>query len=427
MLQLISLPQEQRCRPCKPQQQSSKKNFASGKAGLPETKLELGGSRDYPSPVILECWPQFLQALQTADPDCPIQSVCIGEALVHDLTELQLGDLLEHLGYLPQLRHLEITQWQSRHRRQRRVRTTHLATFLQRARQLQSLSVWPFLSISQSSLPLLNDALQQHPTLQSLHLLNLVTPGSDSTTFDANFSLCSLLEALATVPHLKQVQLAPGFSISPRTGLLSTTPVAQASQALVHLLTARRDTLESLALRNVGLSNGHVKDLVQGLSQAAAAVEAKHDNVSSLPFSCSKLMHLDFRFNPNITESGYQTLVKAISFVSPRQPNFLALQYLDLDWVNQGHGLQYEQEANVALALNRVGQQKYCQAHARVWQDQVPAWVACTQHGHDKNLSSRQQQLSMEPSALDLIYILLQHNPSVISKAVATAAMVDEI
>jgi len=362
------------------------------------------------------------QALESSQYNSSIQKIKIGERLVRDMPEQGLSTLLEHLGYLQGLQHLEISLW-----KRCRIRALALANFFKRSPSIQSIVIWPMLSISNDGLNELNRAVRHHATLESFHLLNIVTPGEQSTNYNPLFSLHSLIEALATVPHLRHLQLAPGFSVRPDSGLLAQ--VESSAPALKKLIESCSN-LESLALRNVGLTNTDVEGLAQALQQQQKShrcARRPNNNKDQEQYSCLK--HLDLRFNTRITELGYEMLVNMLA-----NSNY-HLQYLDLDWNNSGKCMQLQQDVNFYLTLNRVGRFTFLNednnnnnvdVHAKhhhnqmqkanptttsIFVGRVQVLIECNRCELPHIAHSRRRR--QEEERLNLIYYLLRRNPSV--------------
>ena len=331
-----------------------------------------------------------------------ITGVKIGERIVQSLTGVDLATLVQHVALFPELQHLEISLWERDLNRRKRMDASTLATFLQLARNLQSIVLWPFLWIAtEQDLALLNDALYQHPTLQSLHLLNVLTPADPTTN---SIHLSSLLTTVATVPHLKQLQIAPGFQIRPTGGFLGAhhPSSSEPNGSCVTELIQTAPRLESLALRNCGLTNEHIGNL---------ATHALQRNTT--------LTHLDLRFNPLLTGPAvYQALVSVL-----KQDN-LHLKHVDLDGISSTSTLLpledfvLERELKFYLRLNRVGRYDFLQNPQATHRDRVHVLELCASMAQE----AQDEDIPYEGKSeihLNLVFYLLQRNPSVICQAAA--------
>ncbi|KAL7577821.1 hypothetical protein ACA910_010571 [Epithemia clementina (nom. ined.)] len=347
-----------------------------------------------------------------------ITGVRIGERVVQDLSDLELCRLLECVGCFACLEHLEVSVWERELNRRKRIPASTLAKFLQSARNLKSIIMWPFLLIERmSDLALLNESLYRHPTLQSLHLLNILAlsaADANTTTGDADHvgrapsnSIClsSLIITLATVPNLKHLQLAPGFLLRPQQGMLwqdrssdavdgSAMLSSLSSSALcLDFLVQHSPKLESLALRNSGLTNDQVCNL---------ATQALRTNTT--------VRHLDLRFNPLVTEQeGHRALLEAI-----KEHNF-HLRYIDLDNTTN-RDFEQRKQLQFYQRLNQVGRHDFLKNPNASWNDRVQVLIACNEISVDSNNEEQELQLN-------LLFHLLQRNPSIICEvALATAS-----
>mmetsp|Transcript_16407 Transcript_16407/g.45128 ORF Transcript_16407/g.45128 Transcript_16407/m.45128 type:complete len:470 (-) Transcript_16407:33-1442(-) len=429
---------------------------------VPIQKLHLGRT-PYHSQQVLECFPHLLQALSEArrpesaqdgtvdatsccggvnkkktrnTDECAIEAVTVGESVVRDLSQEQVGELIEHLGFLPRLSHLEIAEVAAtRQQQQRRVHSLHLATLLQRCRTLENLIVWPLVPISHRSMGPLTAGLQGHPHLHSLHLVNLVTPGLGSFHYDAEFDLTRLIQALATVPKLRYLQLAPGFSLEHHTGLLSQPSSALALKQLVQ----NAVELKSIALRNVGLTLEHVDCLIAGLKTkpGAAAGVSLQDDDNRRP---AALQHLDLRYNSRFrVDQAYQRFA---NFLVNAHESMSSLQFLDLDDDDNHHNISATAAAVVQqlhrrnnrppsakslvqfhLRLNRVGRHMFLYNEQASYHDRVRVLLACNNNqssgGGGGGIFLDDDEEASLYQQLDLLYYLLQHNPSFLSQAAA--------
>eukprot|EP00523_Entomoneis_sp_CCMP467_P010468 CAMPEP_0168728710 /NCGR_PEP_ID=MMETSP0724-20121128/5825_1 /TAXON_ID=265536 /ORGANISM="Amphiprora sp., Strain CCMP467" /LENGTH=150 /DNA_ID=CAMNT_0008775565 /DNA_START=29 /DNA_END=477 /DNA_ORIENTATION=+ len=122
--------------------------------------------------------PLLLEALRAATMDSPIEAVRLHSGVLYFLSPNQVGTLLEHLAYLPRLKVLAMSFGNEGFH----FDATHVAKFLQRAQSIEKLSMGPIVTLSETSLQLLTEALHQHPTLQSIHFLNLTTSASLAAT-----------------------------------------------------------------------------------------------------------------------------------------------------------------------------------------------------------------------------------------------------
>mmetsp|Transcript_4847 Transcript_4847/g.6281 ORF Transcript_4847/g.6281 Transcript_4847/m.6281 type:complete len:217 (+) Transcript_4847:157-807(+) len=188
--------------------------------------------------------------------------------------------------------------------------------------------------------------------------------------------------------------------------------------------------LESLALRNVGLTNTDVEGLAQALQQQQKShrcARRPNNNKDQEQYSCLK--HLDLRFNTRITELGYEMLVNMLA-----NSNY-HLQYLNLDLNKSGKCMQLQQDVNFYLTLNRVGRFTFLNednnnnnvdVHAKhhhnqmqkanptttsIFVGRVQVLIECNRCELPHIAHSRRRR--QEEERLNLIYYLLRRNPSV--------------
>ena len=286
---------------------------------------------------------QLAKLLQERGPETNISKVILGEGLAEGTVQLLLNKGITPLGN--SLTQLEIDG-------SVRIPSALLAKILTECPKLETAAVWSILQISSKrALHELNQAIQDHPALQCVHLLQIyavqqielyeddedveallemaatsvddddeeeedfdddwdsfmsvssTTPNqlASSTTAKPTKSvtlcLSSLIDAFATVPQLTRLQLSSAFGSS---GILGS---AVAAQSLVGLIRAST-RLAVLVLHNVGLGDEHAQALAKALQNQ------------------THLYHVDLRENKNLQEASYMAFLQGLE-----QSN---VQYLDL-------------------------------------------------------------------------------------------------
>ena len=285
---------------------------------------------------------QLAKLLQERGPETKISKVILGEGLAEGVVQLLLNKGITPLGN--SLTHLEIEG-------SVRIPSTLLAKILTECPKLETVAVWSILQISSKrALHELNQAIQDHPALQCVHLLQIyavqqidlyeddeggeallemaatsvddddeeeedfdddwdsfmsvssLTPNqlASSTakpTKSVTLCLSSLIDAFATVPQLTRLQLSSAFGSSSILGS------AVAAQSLVGLIRAST-RLAVLVLHNVGLGDQHAQALAKALQNQ------------------THLYHVDLRENKNLQEASYMAFLQGLE-----QSN---VQYLDL-------------------------------------------------------------------------------------------------
>lgn len=270
--------------------------------------------------------PSFDDFLVSLQNNTSVRTFYVAELVVQMMSEEQLCRLVQAMGLMPSLEAVEIA---IPFVNERKCISAVALSHLLQSQSLKTVMLWPNVLFSnQEELDLVSDTLRGHESLTRLHFMNLLLAstnfreGNEART--TTISMDPFLEVLMTVPNLDMVQLSAGVRVS--SG--SQSPLSP--QSLRRFLQGA-SRLESLALRNLGLTNDHCHQIVEFLQQ--------HNE----PTSQRAIKFLDVRFN-SINEPGFRALRDVL------QCNY-TLEWLETDLVEK----IVLKEMEFLLLLNRAG------------------------------------------------------------------------
>lgn len=266
-------------------------------------------------PRQLLCSPSFEAFLEALKKNSTVKNVVVGELVVQVTEESKLCRLLEGLGNLKNLEQVEFTLPHLNVRK--RLSAASLGSFLNNAKKLRTLVLWPFIFLeTRSDVDIISNALRSHPSLRDLSFLNvLLGPIANEVHLDP------MLESLSTAPNLLNLQISAGFRVQE-----NFHPVQKAS-SLQKLLESSR-SLNSFALRNIALTDDDCHAMAQTLA------EHKHT---------THLKYLDLRHN-KIGPAGYVALWNCL------KDNY-RLEYVEIDSDDK----ELLTKINFFLRINRAG------------------------------------------------------------------------
>mmetsp|Transcript_32751 Transcript_32751/g.68296 ORF Transcript_32751/g.68296 Transcript_32751/m.68296 type:complete len:434 (+) Transcript_32751:2542-3843(+) len=357
--------------------------------------------RSFDFKAICDWFPMLLQALETTG-NTSVHTVRLKEPFVE---EAKTGILLSHLGYMKGLKHLEIS-WARGRLRRRRIWAKDLARCLRRTSSIETICIEVICAFEHGGEDLvsLNQAMQFHSTLKSLCLTNVdAASGSGKSRLELN----SLLDSLATVPHLEKLELSscalpdlgggpsilksnkgqiPAHILERDTtlGLLGDLKSALAISCLVEKSTK----LHHLALRHCGLTNLHAHHLASVLC----------NDYGSCP--SIRLEVLDLRSNVRITANhGQAWLVDCLIL----HDNF-SLKEIHLDWYlsQQRHAVNLFGRMRFYTRLNRANRGLFL--------------LKGTESRSDRDIwNQRMQILLAARDDLDVSFYFLRQDPTVVT------------
>jgi Leucine-rich repeat (LRR) protein len=323
--------------------------------------------------IVHRC-PSFDYFLNAVRLNRSVETVIVGEQVVQMTSQDNLNELLEALGHLQTLKILEISL--PHILEQKKLSGASLAHFLQHASQLETLVLWPFLLFAnQGELEETAQALHGHRSLKTMALMHILLrhenpstgatgPGADDDSAQRHqtfLRMDSLLDSLATIPHLETLHLAAGCRVNPQPGV--DHPI---SVDILAKLLSTSASLKNLSLRNFGLTDDHCQRLI-----------------ACMVNDSSKLEYLDVRFN-SITVKGFRAFFDML-----RCHNYV-MKYLEtsLEEISDLYD-----EIQFYLLLNRAGRFTFFKSETATKADCVDV-------------------LGRTEDNIDAIYYFLRRNPS---------------
>lgn len=274
--------------------------------------------------TVLSNFPEFVNALKG---NTTVTAVLIDGSVVHETSEGQLCELLEALGGLRSLVHVEVAV--SSLRVPKKVRSRAVTSLLSSSRKLTTLLLWPYLLLEdEDSINLLAESLRDHPSLMHLAFMNVLLASERGIWIRSSFggesgpgiSIDPILSSLAAVPNLRNLQISGAFLNFTRSQV-QIEPVQHV--ATLRQLFEQAQNLESIALRNLRLTDSHVGTITQALCGPQ-----------------SRLKILDLRFN-GIGHEGHVLLSHTL------RDNY-RLEYVEVE-------MEDRKEMDFWLTVNRAG------------------------------------------------------------------------
>ena len=203
--------------------------------------------------------------------------------------------------------------------------------------QLETLVIWPMCKIeSMDVVHQIASSLRGHPSLQTLSLPSMLFRHKDETEETQRMVIDPILEALGTVPNLRNVHFSPCYRIDKQKCLIARPEVVSSL-----LQSSSHRHFESLALRNMGLNDD--------FGTLMAATLQCSERTTTTTIAATTLKHMDWRFN-DFTEITYRAFRDVLA--SLQNTTLTSLSLVGSDAID--HDIEIS-IIDLCLRLNRAG------------------------------------------------------------------------